>query len=109
MSSLDMQLKPKQDQGKKLTPWVNTLFLDLSKDRVLAATDRLVLVVHDRPSTQCSIVAQIASESRNRGDDNNHPELAAFLACAHASVDDRSADRVENWTLLVASGSNYEG
>lgn len=76
---------------------------------MLAATNRLVLVVHDRPSTQRSIVAQIAGESGDRGDDNDNPEFAALFACAHASFDNRSADRVEDRALLVASGSDYKG
>lgn len=108
-----MRLKPKNkknyEKKRKPTSWVDTLFLDLSEDRVLAATNRLVLVVHDRSSTQRSIVAQIASESRNRGDDNDNPELAALFACAHASLDDRSADRVENRALLITSRSDYDG
>lgn len=104
MNSLDMQPRPRP--SKKLTSWVNTLFLDLPKDGVLAATNRLVLVVHDRPSTQRSIVAQIASESRNRRDDNDNPEFSALFACTHASIDDRSADRVENRALLITSGSD---
>lgn len=76
---------------------------------MLASADRLVLIVHDRSGSRRSIVAQIASESGNRRNDNNHTELAAFLACAHTGIDDRPADLVEDRSLLVAGGSDWEG
>lgn len=72
---------------------------------MLAPTYRLVLIVHDCPSTQRSVVAQIASEPRNRRNHNNDSELATLFTCAHAGIDNRSADGVEDWPLLVAGGS----
>jgi hypothetical protein len=75
---------------------------------VLSTADGFVLVVHDRPSTRRSIVAQITSESRNGRDNNDDPELAALFTCAHASIDDGPADLIVNRVLLVAGGSDCE-
>ena len=90
------------------TAGINALFLDLPKDRVLATANRLVLIVHDCSSARRGIITQITSEAGNRRDDNNDAELAAFLACFHARIDNSPANRVENWTLLVASSGDCE-
>ena len=74
---------------------------------MFASADRLVLIVHDRSGTGCSIVAEIASKSGNRRDDNNHTELATFLACTHTGIDDRPTDLVEDRSLLVTGGSDW--
>ena len=92
---------------RELTSGIDTLLLNLSVNRVLASADRLVLIVHDRPSTRRRIVAKITGESGNGGDDNDHTELAAFLACTHTCIDDRTANLVEHGSLLVASGGDW--
>ena len=93
---------------RELTARVNALFLDLPKDRVLATTNRLVLIVHDCPSSHRGIITQITSEAGNCRDDDNDAEFAAFLTSFHARIDNSPANRVENWTLLVASSGDCE-
>jgi hypothetical protein len=94
--------------GREPTAGVNTLLLDLPKDRVLAATNRFVLIVHDGSSSRRGIITQITSKARNRRDHNDNAELAAFLACLHTCVDNSPANRVENGTLLIASSGDWE-
>jgi hypothetical protein len=85
----------------------NALLLDPPIDRVLATTNRLVLIVHDCPSSRRGIITQITSEAGNRGDDNSDAELATFFTCFLARIDNSPANRVESSTLLVANSDDY--
>lgn len=84
-----------------ITCRVNTGLLDLAHDGVLAAADRLVLIVHDRPGAGCCRIAQVTSKARDSRDDDDDTELAALLARTNAGIDDGAADSVEDGTLLV--------
>jgi hypothetical protein len=73
---------------------------------MLATADGLVLVIHYSTCTGGSRVAQVARKAWNSGQDNNDTELASFLACSDASIDNGATDGIEDWSLLVASGGN---
>lgn len=73
---------------------------------MLATADRLVLVVHDSTCTGGSRVTQVACKAWNSGEDDNDTELASFLACSDASIDNGATDGIEDGSLLVASGGD---
>lgn len=89
-----------------LTFRVNACLGNLSIDGVLAAADRLVLVVHDGSGARRSRITQVARKARNSGDNNDDTELAAFLASPNTRVNNSSTDLVVDGMLLVASSGN---
>ena len=92
----------------KLTRRINALLADLAVNRVLAAANRLVLVVHDGTGARRRIVAQVTRKAGDGGDDNDNAELAVLLSSANASVDNCPADVVVDRVLLAASGGDEE-
>ena len=80
--------------------------LDLPADAVLTSVNRLILVVHDRACSHRPLIAQVTSEARDGGYDDDHPELAALLACADACINDGTADGVLDRRLLLAGSRN---
>ena len=60
------------------------------------------------PGSSGSIISQITSESRNGRDDDDYPELAAFLACSDTSINDGLTDLIVDGCLLFSSRSNKE-
>lgn len=81
---------------------------DLAINRLLAAVDGLVLVVHDGASACRCVVAKITSETRNGWDDDDNTELATLLGSANASISNRTTDLVVHRCLLLPGGSNEE-
>ena len=73
---------------------VDAFLLDLTHDGVLSATDGLVLVVHDCTRACCGVLSEIAGEPGNGGNNADHAKLATLLSRSHASVHNRSSDRV---------------
>lgn len=61
---------------------------------MLAAADRLVLVVHDRAGASCLVLAEIAGETRYGRDDNDDTELSSLFARSYASIDNGPSDNV---------------
>lgn len=97
-------------QGRKpgRTRGINTSLLDLTHDGVLAAADRLVLVVHDGPSARCRRIAQVTSKPGNGGDDDDDTELTSLFTGTNAGIDDSTTDLVVNRMLLVSGGSDWK-
>ena len=87
---------------------INAFFLNLSHDGVLAPADRLVLVIHNGPGSCRGALSEVACETGDRWDDDDNSELSSFLTGANASVDNSSADHVQDGGLLVASGRDCQ-
>ena len=87
---------------------INAFFLNLSHDGVLAPADRLVLIIHDGPGSCRSALSQVTCKTGDRWDDDDNSEFSSLLAGANASVNNSSADHVEDWGLLIASGRDCQ-
>ena len=79
---------------------VDTLFLNLAKNRMLPTVDRLVLVVHDSTRAHRSIVSEITRKARDGGNDDNYPEFSAFFTRFDASIDYGPTNRIVYRSLL---------
>lgn len=79
----------------------------LSTDALFAAMDGFVLVIHDGTGTDGGVVAEVARETWDGGNDNDDAEFAAFLAGTHAGVDDGTANGIV-YGLLFLPGRRDE-
>jgi len=97
-----------QVEEEDVLPGVDALLLDLLEDGVLSAADGLVLIVHDGAGARRGVVAQVAGEAGDGGNENDDAELAALLAGPDDGVDDGAADGVVDGRLLVARRRDEE-
>lgn len=87
---------------------INAFFLNLAKYGMLAATNGLVLVVHDGSCSGGSVVPKVTSKSRDGGNQNDDAELAPFLGCTDNGIYHCSPDSVMDGGLLVTRGGDEE-
>lgn len=87
---------------------VDPLCLDLLKNGLRAAVDRLVLVIHDGPCPHGCIVPQVTRKAGNGGNENDDPKLSTLFAGSDACIDDGSSNGVVDGELFLAGGCDEE-
>lgn len=75
---------------------------NLAEDGMLAAVDRLVLVIHDGSSTRRLVLSEIPRKPGDGRDNNDDTEFPTGLASSHTGIDNGTSDGVEDRGLLVA-------
>lgn len=90
----------------RLTCRVNTLFLDLSENRVFTTADGLVLVVHDCSSASGFNLSQVSGKTRDGWDHDDHSESSAFFTSSHTSLDNGASDNIMDGRLVLSRGSD---